>query len=821
MPTGQDAAAATAARLAVTSVSASVAQELNTAAPVATVPGPAAVADLYVPMAPTTTAMVATAAEPDPGLRAGLFALLAGGDGGSPAAASLAWSVAAVSRRELGGAARISGSSSAAAESVVAADAGQPFVQRISLPSRGTYGTGTTMTFALNFSEPVRVADPTVTLPIQVGFAMRDAQYISGSGTERLVFRLTVSANDVGPVNIGRVSTKLVDGATAPVRIFDFNGVGYQQPPSLVVNPRIVDLQGNPVVETIPSVDTTGIEVYARGPGVVGYGTNGAITTWSGPLGLLHLSTLQVKFDNPVAVTGQPIVPVTFGGADGALTYTCGSGTSTLMFSKLSFGADPGQVSFYGNGQVIYLPSGSDIKDRYRNSAVVIRGDFGAEPGTLGPPLVENGNTMVVLGAHYEDLGTAKIDQLNTILTTEVDLFYRPSPPYTDGYQIPTYVPATHAVDLYRVAYASTIPEQGNRPTTAYGLVAIPQETTGPLPVMSYQHGTIVGKGEVPSQSFNWLLNPDGPDTPARVLYDAAYETRLNVAQFGGQGYAVIAADYFGVGNSIENDGYISKPSQQQSTLDLYRASLRLFAAKDKTTSDLFLGGWSQGGLVTVDFLEKLESLGIPVTGAATASAPANVQLTSNAWYFNPRPYTATETGDAPWLNVVGELSNFSITGYAGYPDSPLQMLGVNYEAARAMYMRQYDYLVYQDDLAGGIEIHRNGLAVVVLPYSLQKVIAPQYSGVENAVAFAQTDYGQLLASSGAGQTYLASNMQMYYGSQDEVIPVFAGTAVYDWQTDSFGKPNIAAIEVNAANHRGTFLSAVRGQLDWFNSLRS
>lgn len=776
----------------------------------------------------------------------GLAALLGGGDGDGPVAAPLAWTALAASRRELGGAPRtslpaaalttgdpavpVAGSAATGAASTAAAvgaDVAQAFVKSIGLPARWTYGTGKALTFTLRFNERVQVVDPNVTLPVQVGFAMRDAEYVGGSGTRTLTFRLKATANDVGAVDIGRVSTALQPGATAPARIFDFNGAGQEQPPTPVANPKIVDMAGHAVSETIPTVNTAGIEVDARGPGVVSYGNNGAISTWDGPLGLVHLAWVKVKFDSPVVVKGKPTVAVNVAGVNAQLRCLGGWGGSTLTFGMVRLGADPGAVTFGTQGQVIDLPSGADIKDRLGNSAPVIRGDFGHEPGTLGPPLVENGNTMVVLGAHYEYLDTVSVDQLNTVLTTEAREFYNNSTidpatgqdpaPYLVDYQMPTFVPATHAVDLYRVAYASTIPEQGNRPTTAYGLVAIPQGTTGPLPIMSYQHGTIIGKGEVPSQSFDWMLNP-GPDLD---LYKSSYETRLNVAQFGGQGYAVIAADYFGVGNSIENDGYISKPSQQQATLDMYNASLKLLAAQNKTASDLFLGGWSQGGLVTVDFLEKLESLDIPVRGAATASAPANVQLTSNAWYFNPRQYTQTNTGDAPWLNVVGELSNFSITGYAGYTGSPLQMLGVNYEAARAMYMRQYDYLEYQPSLSGGIVVHRQGLADVVLPYSLQKVIAPQYSGVDNAVAFSQTDYGQLLVSSGAGQTYLASNMQMYYGSQDEVIPLFAGTAVYDWQTESFGKTNIAAVEVNAANHRGTFLSSVRGELEWFNSLRS
>ncbi len=810
-------------------------------------------------------ASVAAAAGSVSGVAGGLLGLLTGGDGGGSAMGPLAWAAVAVSRRQLGGAARTVVPAAAVvstAQAAAAAAAGQPYVRSIVLPPKRTYGTDQTLTFTLKFSEAVTVNDPsTFTIPVQVGFAMRNAEYVRGSGTNSLVFKMKVTANDVGAIAVGRVSKTLQPGATAPARIFDFNGQGSENAP--VANPRIVNSAGVAVSETEPTVDYGNLQVDARGPGVVSFGDSGAITTTK------HLAILKVNFDQPVVVKGNPTVPVTVGGVNQKMVLLGGSGTKTLTFVILRQGSNPGAVSFGTNGQYIDLPTGADIKDRLGNSIDRILGNFGTEPGTLGAPLLDtNGDTMVALGTHFEKLGTLTADQLNTVMSTELNNFYSPPPvesgwqPFTANYTLPDFLAsatpgepshaATHAVDLYRVAYESTIPEQGNRPTLAYGLVAIPEGTTGPLPIMSYQHGTIVGKGEVPSQSFNLTLQPAGTiPTASDVLLNAfAYETRLNVAQFGGQGYAVIAPDYFGVGNSTENDGYISKASQQQACLDMYTASLKLFDAQRVTTSDFFVGGWSQGGLVTVDFLEKLQGANIKVTGAATASAPANVQLTSNEWYFNPRygSYVPLETPDAAWLNVVGELSNFSITGYAGYPDSALQMLGVNYEAARAMYMREYNSPVYAQDAQGnitikdgleytdggyapvgkpagpdqGIIVHRTGLADVLLPYNLQLVIAPQYSGKINQPAFSQTEYAQLLSDQGAGQDLsLTMKLRMYYGTQDEVIPVSAGVDVTKWQNNSFGNTNVVAIPVEDGNHRGTFVTSVYDEFEWFQNLRA
>ena len=66
-----------------------------------------------------------------------------------------------------------------------------------------------------------------------------------------------------------------------------------------------------------------------------------------------------------------------------------------------------------------------------------------------------------------------------------------------------TYPAATNAVRLYRVSYMSVVPEQGNRPIAATGLVAIPDTEGKSFPMLSYQHGTVYGKEEVPSDPDN------------------------------------------------------------------------------------------------------------------------------------------------------------------------------------------------------------------------------------------------------------------------------------------------------------------------------
>jgi hypothetical protein len=121
---------------------------------------------------------------------------------------------------------------------------------------------------------------------------------------------------------------------------------------------------------------------------------------------------------------------------------------------------------------------------------------------------------------YYELIGRYDISRLNNILNVEI--------PAATGTK-ESYTPAKNAVKLYRITYPSVIPEQNNRPTMASGLIAIPDVTDKHLPVISYQHGTVMEKEQVPS------------------FPEKSFETRLMIAQFAAQGYVVFGADYFGM----------------------------------------------------------------------------------------------------------------------------------------------------------------------------------------------------------------------------------------------------------------------------------
>ncbi len=367
-------------------------------------------------------------------------------------------------------------------------------------------------------------------------------------------------------------------------------------------------------------------------------------------------------------------------------------------------------------------------------------------------------------GVRYERIGHWDAARLNQVLTTDAPRFFGLSPAYT---------PARTGVTLYRVTYGSVIPEQGNRPTQATGLLAIPDGGAASFPLLSYQHGTVYGKDEVPS------------------FPDQSPETQLVLAQFAGQGYVVIGADYFGMGLATDPQGYLVKASHQQATFDMLGVSRAVLAALKIETPKLFLGGWSQGGFVTMAFLEKLEASGVPVTAVATASAPLDGFLVMNGFLQFPRKI------DAGWVNSLFILTAFSFETYYGLPGLARSLLTDEvYAEARAAYEnRPFD--------------------PAKIPTDLHKLIQPAYF---DAKFFADSAYGRILKDLTAYRWVIRTPVRNYYGEADEVITPGLGRLAMTWQAAmGAGNGQVEAISAGPTTHLGTYATAIIAWKSWFD----
>jgi predicted esterase len=368
-------------------------------------------------------------------------------------------------------------------------------------------------------------------------------------------------------------------------------------------------------------------------------------------------------------------------------------------------------------------------------------------------------------GPKYELIGRYDVERLNRILTTDTPAF--------TGLPV-VYTPARHPVKLYRITYPSVIPERGNRPTTASGLIAIPESGATTMPMVSYQHGTVFSKREVPS------------------FPDESPETQLMIAQFAGQGYVVIGADYFGMGTSTEMEGYVVMESHRQACIDLYFAAREVLETEGIGMRELFITGWSQGGVVTMALLEKLESAGIPVRAAATASAQCDARVMLNGFLSFPRKI------DAPWVSAMFILSAFSLEEYHGIPGLARSLFTPEqYEIARKIYMKEpFEEKDYPGDLHKLIR---------------REYFDPQY--------FADSAYGRLVETIHPYRWLVRTPVRMYYGEMDECLSVGLARLPMVYQ-QSIGNDKVQAISAGPEiNHRGTFGHAAREWKSWFDRL--
>lgn len=402
----------------------------------------------------------------------------------------------------------------------------------------------------------------------------------------------------------------------------------------------------------------------------------------------------------------------------------------------------------------------------------IMDGALGLGLGGLAPSGVLHARPAVRLDANarklpgsvsYSFLGRWDVGQLNDILTSTFPAFA--------GIRV-SYPPARHAVRLYRVIYPSVAPERGNRPVMLSGLVALPENDTEALPLVSYQHGTVYLKSEVPS------------------FPERSPETQLMLALFAGQGYALIGADYIGMGLSDEPQGYIVKGSHQQATTDLLPVAAAVMADLGRRTTSLFLAGWSQGGYVTMAMLERLEGLGVPVRAVATASAPTDLWLALSAPLLHPR------SNDAPWLTTIFALLAFS---YETYYDVPGLARSIIKPSVYDLVERAYRQEPFE---------HRD------MPTDLRAFVNEPYF---DADFFSRSAFGRLVRANDAYRWAVRTPVRNHYGEADEAVRPLLARLPMEYQR-ALGGDRVEAVLTGDDTHRGTFARAAPHWKAWFDS---
>lgn len=375
-----------------------------------------------------------------------------------------------------------------------------------------------------------------------------------------------------------------------------------------------------------------------------------------------------------------------------------------------------------------------------------------------------------------EKIGVYDAAKLNKIVNEELEQFLFGAPMPFEKFK-GRFAQPKFNVQLYKLTFTSKVPELNNRPIESHGLVAIPETTVTDLPLLSYQHGTVFEKNQVPSQPEN------------------SFETKLLLTQFASQGYIVIGADYFGLGESELANSYFQRAGTEQACLDLYSAARQFLEEQTKLKVKAFFTlGWSQGGYNNMIFLRRLEQAGIPVTASATASAPVDLAFFIVRGVCNPRPFDAVYT-PAAFGNML-----FAFEKYRNLPGLTRAAIRPEYyQMAEDFYNFKLDFLEYLKKSTG----------------SAREFLNPEF--IEQ-LELGTSPLTPLLEEAESYRWLSRTPLRAYSGGKDEAVPDYLARFGVDYQT-LLGKKNGEAISAGEdADHRNTYVFAVIDLKPWFDS---
>lgn len=362
-------------------------------------------------------------------------------------------------------------------------------------------------------------------------------------------------------------------------------------------------------------------------------------------------------------------------------------------------------------------------------------------------------------------------------------------------------------VTLHRVVTQTEIPETGERLKVS-GLLAVPVGAKGEVPLVSWQHGTILSFDQVPS-NLTRLADP------AYELTDAAdsLETLFNVQRFAGQGYAVIAADYVGKGpfRNGRGEAYGVRGTSVRTCIDMLAAGQEALRALGLRPSKLFLHGWSQGAINTQWLHQALRGRSRPVAATAVAS-PFNDL--NEAWAFWAGFETfALPPGTTSYPALPDWISLCMIVALGSY-ELQYKLPGLLKSAVRPEFqeMAQKYWQDYRTDFEPGKPLPTGS-----------NLLVPGF--FEQATDDRNSAFLRLLAANRASYWHYDAPIRFIYGLADEAIhPAMVYRAL------SAGGRMATGVPVAGASHRATFLAGLYGDAaslgggqtvpGWFDSLR-
>ena len=215
---------------------------------------------------------------------------------------------------------------------------------------------GETITVTVTFDEEVEVVtrgSDAVRVRFNIGTEPQTATYAGGDGTETLTFTYVVADGDTGQISL----------------------------PADALEGEVEDAAGNEA-EGALALSGGPYTVDASAPMLVGAPSISSAPRTGDTYAVDETITLQVRFDEPVMVTGEPRLPIQVGPRPrNIVLYTSGSGTDTLTFSYTVRNGDTDDDGVSVDANALRLPAGAAIADVNGLTAAIEHGALDDQSG--------------------------------------------------------------------------------------------------------------------------------------------------------------------------------------------------------------------------------------------------------------------------------------------------------------------------------------------------------------------------------------------------------------------------------------------------------
>lgn len=336
-------------------------------------------------------------------------------------------------------------------------------------------------------------------------------------------------------------------------------------------------------------------------------------------------------------------------------------------------------------------------------------------------------------------------------------------------------------VEIRKVVYKTSFQD---KTIQASGLVCLPKNQ-GNYPIFSFQNGTNTMHSEAPTESYN----------------DELFSLIGSIAAMG---FVVIIPDYIGFGASANiSHPYIHAKSSNQSILDFIRATKELCLndkINAKTSNDLFLFGYSQGGWATLNVQKDIETnykSEFNLVASSCGAGPYSIDFLNS--YITSQPEYKTPYFLAYVVNsyrLLGLITN-PLTDYFNEP-----------------YASKIPGLFDGKHTGGSINAALTpNLANLFTPeYLTQYSTSPKFLGLRTAMTANSIEAWDIQTPT-----------RLYHGANDQVIPVSMSQKMFaDLKTRMSANSNIELrlITIPEADHLGGVYPSGLETILWFLSLK-